>query len=84
MEKGLNSDVIYSGEQYHVQTEDWGHENPFVVTRVYQNGRVIKSVKTHYSELLLKAGRAPSPAVQQAVQSQHQAILDQLAAGRLF
>jgi hypothetical protein len=92
MEKGLNSDLIYKDEEYHVQTEDWGHENPFVVTRVYKNGRVVKSVKTAYSDLLPKAGYrmlmtdsgALSPAVQKAIQNQHQAILDQLILGRLF
>lgn len=52
LEKGFNSDVIFRGMNFHVQTEDWGFNNPYLVSRIYQNGAVIKSVKTPYSEVL--------------------------------
>ena len=88
MEKGLNSDIVHASEQYHVQTEDWGRENPFVVTRVYLHGAVVKSVKTPYSELIPRSGllnlQMLSQLVQQALRKQHDEILDQLATGKLF
>jgi len=52
LEKGFNSDVIFKGMNFHVQTEDWGLNNPYLVSRIYQNGAGIKSVKTPYSEVL--------------------------------
>lgn len=90
MEKGFNSNVSLEGDNFHVQTEDWGVHNPFVVSRVYRGGAVVKSVKTSYSEIL--SLRATSPlaessavlAIRMAVREQHQKILDQLLSGQLF
>jgi len=83
MEKGFNSDLTVSGVAYHVQTEDWGFENPFLVTRVYRSGAVLESVKTPYSDvlrtrnafLLLRNRAAMSEALRDAMQSQHQKVL---------
>ena len=88
MEKGINSDLVCASEQYHVQTEDWGRDNPFVVTRVYLHGAVVKSVKTSYSDLIPKSGLRDlemlSQLVQRALRQQHDEILDQLVAGNFF
>ena len=92
MEKGFNSDIIYRGLSFHVQSEDWGAENPYIVSRVYQEGAVIKSVKTPYSELVTALGfshvgfrRRPDPqAIRAALREQHEKILDLLVSGQLF
>ncbi len=92
MEKGFNSDVIFKGMNFHVQTEDWGFDNPYLVSRVYQNGAVIKSVKTSYAEVLSATGgfirtgrlKADPQAIRLALREQHQKILDQLMSGQLF
>jgi hypothetical protein len=92
VEKGFNSDIIYRGLSIHVQSEDWGAENPFIVTRVYQEGAVIKSVKTPYAELVSSLGfghvgfrRRPDPqAIRLALREQHDKILDLLVSGQLF
>jgi hypothetical protein len=52
MQKGFNSDVAFRGTNYHVQSEDWGLENPFLVSRVFLNGAIVKNIKTSYSEVL--------------------------------
>lgn len=92
MEQGFNSDVLYRGLNFHVQTEDWGHENPYLVSRVYQNGAVVKSIKTPYSEVLRpssglvrrhRLGVDPQ-AIREALRAQHEKILDQLLSGQLF
>lgn len=88
VEKGFNSDVIFKGMNFHVQTEDWGAQNPYLVSRVYQNGAVIRSVKTPYSDVLGSGlfNRPPidPQAIRLALREQHQKILDLLLSGQLF
>jgi len=84
MEKGFNSDVAWSGMQYHVQTEDWGLGNPYFVSRVYCNGAVVKSVKTGYNEVLPHGAASESKTIRLAMRMQHQEILDLLLSGQLL
>ena len=88
MEKGFNSDVVFKGMNFHVQSEDWGQANPYLVSRVYQNGAVIKSIKTSYAEVLGSSRYLPpqgsSQAIRLALRDQHERILDQLMSGQLF
>lgn len=83
MEKGFNSDILFRGTQYHVQTEDWGHGNPFLVSRVFSNGAVVKSIKTSYAEVLPGGPSSESRAIRLAMKIQHQQILDLLVSGKL-
>ncbi len=83
MQKGLNSDIQLSGTHYHVQTEDWGFDNPFLVSRVFKNGAVIKSVKTRYSEVLSLSSLQKVENIRLALREQHQAILDLLVTGQI-
>lgn len=86
MEKGFNSDLTVSGVAYHVQTEDWGFENPYLVTRVYKSGAVIESIKTPYSDvlrsrnafLLLRNKAAMSEALRDAMRLQHETTIRSL------
>lgn len=84
VEKGFNSDVAWSGSDYHVQTEDWGYENPYLVSRVFRNGAVVKSIKTGYAEVLPRGPRVESRAIRLAMKIQHQEILDLLLSGKLL
>jgi hypothetical protein len=84
MEKGYNSDVRWSGGEYHVQTEDWGQTNPFLVSRVFHNGAVVKSIKTAYAEVLPRGPQADVKAIRLAMKIQHQQILDLLLSGQLL
>ncbi|MBX3020704.1 MAG: hypothetical protein KF799_03435 [Bdellovibrionales bacterium] len=84
VEKGFNSDVSWLGTQYHVQTEDWGNENPFLVSRVFRNGAVVKSIKTGYHEVLPSGPTSQSKAIRLAMKIQHQEILDLLLSGKLL
>jgi hypothetical protein len=52
MLKCENTDIEHDGYIYHVQTEDWGPENPYLVTRVFRGGKVLTSVKTNYNSWL--------------------------------
>jgi hypothetical protein len=83
VEKGFNSDISYLGTQYHVQTEDWGCDNPYLVSRVFCHGAVVKSVRTAYDEVLPEGPRSEAKAIRLAMKVQHQQILDLLLSGKL-
>ncbi len=82
MQKGYNSDVEISGASYHVQTEDWGLKNPFIVTQVFKNGAVIKNIKTPYQQALSRGPVSDERAIRLAMKDQHQKILDHLLSGQ--
>ena len=84
MEAGFNTDLIIKGEQFHVQTEDWGKKNPYFVSRVYRGGAVLKSVKIAYNEILPKGMESGPKAIKMALELQHKKILDLLLSGQLF
>lgn len=77
MLKGFNSDISVKGETYHVQTEDWGQENPFIVTRVFKSGAVIKTFKTPYKDILPNS-HYDGLVIEQSMKLQHFRILDQI------
>jgi hypothetical protein len=83
VEKGFNSDVVVTGLNYHVQTEDWGSENPFLVSRVFKDGAVVKSIKTPYEAVLPKGPGSDGSAIRMAMRFQHDKILDLLVSGQL-
>lgn len=83
MEKGFNTDISLEGSRYHVQTEDWGHANPFLVTRIFKEGAVIKSIKTPYREIIQKVKNFDQQAIRLAMRDQHERILDRLVSGQL-
>lgn len=84
MQKGFNSDINVEGVNYHVQTEDWGLDNPFLVSRVFRNGAVVKSVKTPYASILRQSPAIIEQAVRSALREQHNKILDLLVSGKLI
>jgi hypothetical protein len=84
MEKGFNSDVACRGTEYHVQTEDWGSQNPYLVSRVFHNGAVVKSIKTSYEEVLPDGPKTEAKTIRLAMKIQHQQILDLLVSGKLL
>jgi hypothetical protein len=84
VQKGFNSDISYKGLTYHVQTEDWGAMNPYIVSRVYRDGAVIKSVKIPYTKVLPTEKQKDSRSIRVALETQHQSILDLLLSGQLL
>ena len=83
MEKGFNSDVSVRGKKFHVQTEDWGPSNPFLVSRVFLNGAVVHTVKTSYEEALRAGPVNDADAIRQALRRQHGRVMDSLAQGTI-
>ncbi|MFP5518816.1 MAG: hypothetical protein ACLGGX_02855 [Bdellovibrionia bacterium] len=81
MQKGYNSDLNIRGKSYHIQTEDWGQNNPFIVSRIFCNGAVLKTIKTPY-EIVLKTGKIyTDEAIKEGLKIQHNRIIDILVEG---
>lgn len=83
LEKGFNSDITSNGVTYHVQTEDWGQQNPYLVSRVFRNGAVMKTIKTSYEEALQAGPLSRSESIRLAMREQHHQILDLIYSGQL-
>lgn len=83
MQKGYNSDIQVKGQTYHVQTEDWGAQNPFLVSRIFLNGAVLKTIKTPHEEALRNGSLKTTEALQSALKQQHNRVLDQLLSGHI-
>ncbi len=84
MEKGFNTDLEVQGGVYHVQTEDWGKYNPYLVSRIFKNGAVVKSIKTGYGEVLPSGKTSSTKLIKLAMKVQHNKILDLLVDGKLL
>ncbi len=83
MQKGFNTDLVVKGQTYHVQTEDWGAQNPFLVSRIFLNGAVVKTIKISHEEALTMGPVRHIDALQIALKKQHHHVLDQLYSGQL-
>ena len=83
MEIGLNSDISVSGIQYHLQSEDWGAENQYLVSRIYRDGQVIRTFRRSYKEVLAEGPVSTSEALRLALKDQHLRILDLLISGKM-
>jgi hypothetical protein len=55
-----------------------------LVSRVFHNGAVVKSIKTAYHEVLPQGPRTEARAIRLAMKIQHQQILDLLLSGKLL
>jgi hypothetical protein len=76
---GLNEDVKYQGEVFHLQTEDCGRKHPFVRTCLFYKGNVMYAQQESYEALLPVSNLEGR--VQRMLQTQHQEIKNRLLAG---
>ncbi len=84
--KGFNSDICHQGCSYHVQTEDWGATKSAIVTKVFKNGAVVKTITSSYKDFIrenLDVGPnhhtgSKTDHIRSAMQTQHKEILTQL------
>ena len=83
MIKGYNSDILYKGCTYHIQTEDWGARNPFFVSQIFTQGAVIRTIKIPYTKVLPDGINSNENSVRMVLEAQHQSILDLLVSGQL-
>ena len=77
---GYNTDVLFEGTVFHVQSEDRGSENPILDTLIYCGGRILAQIKTGYSEDL-----GPDPEdrdVARLLEAQHRHYVRQARQGQ--
>jgi hypothetical protein len=75
---GLNTNVTHAGVEYHVQTEDLGRQNPYVLTLVFRAGAIIAREKVNYQEVL--GDGAAEVHIKQFMDRQHQRIIQNVQA----
>jgi hypothetical protein len=74
----MNSDVRYEGVVYHVQTEDMGLEAAEIVSVVFVDGRVVRSIRKGYDDL----EEAGAPLVRERLLDQHRTVVLAILRGR--
>jgi len=78
---GLNTNVTCNGIGYHIQTEDLGRANPYVLTLVFRGGAIVAREKVNYQEAL---GERPAAAQVKALMAQqHARVIKQVTAGEV-
>lgn len=79
---GFNNNVRHRGRVFHIQTEDSGVKSPRIVTHLFADGgRIIKTARTSYAELLSRTDLAQ--VVRQLMKDQHKGMFTALRAGDL-
>lgn len=79
---GFNNNVRHHGRIFHIQTEDSGVKRPHIFTHLFgDGGRILKSVRTDYSEHVGAADMAAT--VKRMMKEQHKAMFVALRAGEL-
>ncbi len=78
---GLTTSILYSDVTFLVQTQDAGPRVRQMETLIYRRGKLVYSRRSSYSDLLEDADREER--LKRLARDQHQAILDEIAAGRL-
>ncbi len=77
---GLNQNISYKGETYHIQTEDGGRKNPVITTLLFRAGTILASKRTDYADIL-KYDKLDM-VVKEMMEEQHAGLLDALKSGR--
>ncbi len=52
MRLGLNQNIPFKGDTYHIQTEDGGVKNPTITTIVFKGGTILATQKTSYADII--------------------------------
>ena len=76
---GLNHNIMYRGEVFHIQTEDSGLSNPSITTLLFRGGTIIASRKTGYADIV-KVDNLEQ-VVEELMKEQHKDMLRRLKAG---
>ena len=84
VQQGFNSDIVIKGVTYHVQTEDWGFHNPFLVSQIFCRGAVVRNIKIPYSKVLRRTESISDESIKIALEAQHKSVLDLLLSGQLL
>jgi hypothetical protein len=77
---GLNTEVEYAGETYHVQTQDLGQGPNSVETTVYKDGRVLSSRRAFYTAFL-NSSELPDK-IHAIIREEHDSVIREIKDGK--
>jgi hypothetical protein len=78
---GCNTNILYRGKQFHVQTEDSGRTNPHIISHVYHGGTIIASQRSEYGHRI--GSEELDIKVRAQIELQHKTMLERLTGGEL-
>ncbi|MES3039497.1 MAG: hypothetical protein V4736_16430 [Bdellovibrionota bacterium] len=78
---GFNSDVEYRGFKYHIQSEDWGFDRPYLVTQIFSRGAVIRTFKTPYDPTWTPGSLGLQQAISWSLKQQHEMMVREISSG---
>lgn len=81
MVSGFNSRVVCDSVEYHVQTEDLGHDRSVILTLVYRGGAIVLHEKFDYDDIL--GEHPPAAQVKTLMEVQHRRIMRRVEAGQM-
>ncbi|HEY4716655.1 MAG TPA: hypothetical protein VII00_06080 [bacterium] len=76
---GYNQNINYKGMVFHVQTEDNGVKNPFIITHVFVGGNIVASRKTGYDDIVKV--ESLEKILRDLMEEQHKAIIQKIMNG---
>ncbi len=77
---GFNHNMNYKGKTYHIQTEDCGLSNPFILSHIFLDGMVIDTVRESYLNILSE-GEDVHKKVEEMMKKQHLIVIRRLISG---
>ncbi len=81
MESVLNTDVMYQGMKFHVQTEDVGLKGGYFQTQIYYRGKILSSERFYYTDLF---GREDfSQILEERIEKEHKKGIERVEQGHI-
>jgi hypothetical protein len=78
---GYNTDFKFQGQVYHCQTEDGGHNNPYITSLMYRQGAILARRQTSYADIL--RADCLDDVVRELMMEQHKQMIRDLMQGTL-
>ncbi|MEN6524982.1 MAG: hypothetical protein ABFD65_00675 [Candidatus Polarisedimenticolia bacterium] len=82
MARGHNSDVLFDGTVFHVQSEHRGEDEPLVETLVYCGGQILHQERSTLADL--PADAAGAEEAQRRLERQHRDVVRRVRHGEFF
>ena len=76
MQIGLNTDIVHQGKTLHVQTEDVGDAQRYLITHLFLAGSIIDSQRLDYEDNLSKEE------LKSLIRTQHQGMIRAILSGQ--
>ncbi len=77
---GFNHNIKYKNIIFHIQTEDSGEENSFIISHLFIGGNIIATKKISYAHLL--GSENLNSTVRSLMENQHKDLIKELLTGK--